>query len=96
MSARNAEDRRVRAEAVEQLEERLTAAVAELRALRAAVVLRDSLLREQQVAIAERDTRIHALLSARLVQPAPPTPFVRRAAYRVLRNVLRATGRPAG
>jgi hypothetical protein len=74
----------VRTAAVATLEERLETASAELRALRASVTLRDDLLREQQVALAERDARIDQL-EASLSAPERPRPLTRRALSRARR-----------
>ncbi|WP_315097936.1 hypothetical protein [uncultured Cellulomonas sp.] len=83
VAARAAEDARVRSAAVATLEERLDTAAAELRALRASVTVRDNLLREQQVALAERDARIDQLVTT--TSPPARRPLARRALSRARR-----------
>ncbi|KQR16694.1 hypothetical protein ASF78_04870 [Cellulomonas sp. Leaf334] len=74
----------MRSAAVATLEERLDTAAAELRALRASVTLRDNLLREQQVALAERDARIDQLQTT-VVATEQRRPLTRRALSRARR-----------
>jgi len=74
----------VRSAAVSTLEERLDTAAAELCALRASVTLRDTLLREQQVALAERDARIDQLQTT-VVATERRRPLPRRALSRARR-----------
>ncbi|KQY47487.1 hypothetical protein [Cellulomonas sp. Root137] len=74
----------MRSAAVATLEERLDSAAAELRALRASVTLRDHLLREQQVALAERDARIE-MLSTTVVTGETRRPLMQRVRSRARR-----------
>ena len=74
----------MRSAAVSTLEERLDTAAAELCALRASVTLRDNLLREQQVALAERDARI-LQMQASGITPERRRPLPRRVLSRARR-----------
>lgn len=83
---RRAEDARTRQTAVSTLERRLDLATAELHALREAVELRNTLLREQRIALAERDDRI-AHLVATHPGAVPRRSLPRRALSRARRAV---------
>jgi len=82
----SAQDERTRREAVEVLELRTVAMNAELRALVGAIRLRDQLLNEQRVALAER----HELI------PGPTRDLLREARIRPLREAARRVRRVAG
>lgn len=88
-TARDAEDEWTRANAVRVLEDRVHRADADRHALREAVRLRDRILTEQRLAIAERDDEIRRLRAA--VQHDSPAPAWTPG--RVLRGVRRRLGR---
>lgn len=91
LAVRAVEDERSRREGDSRLEDRLVAASAELTALRAAVSLRDRLLQEQQLALAERDRRIDELVA--LTAHARRRPLHRRVLGRLRRTAGRLRAR---
>ncbi|MEZ0449569.1 hypothetical protein [Cellulomonas sp. ICMP 17802] len=83
------------------LHDRVAALHAQVDGLRGAVRVRDELLQDHRVAIAERDVRIENLLATAAAAPGPSpvatrvVHLVRRAA-RVPRRIVRSAARVAG
>lgn len=94
-------DAEVASREIAALQERITSLHAQVAALQGAVRVRDSLLADHRVAIAERDVRIDALAA----QASPPplsrrvagrAGTVARRAARVPRRLVRSVAKAAG